>query len=60
MLPEAFPEIELITLSGLHKRLIDHASLTLKKFDKLVVARTSNNNLNQHREKFLSDRQTRI
>lgn len=36
MLLEAFPEIELITLSGLHKHLIDHASLTLK----LVVARS--------------------
>ncbi|KAI9480865.1 MAG: hypothetical protein EXX96DRAFT_617840 [Benjaminiella poitrasii] len=29
----AFPEIEFISLSGLHKRLVNHTTLTLKKLD---------------------------
>jgi N-glycosylase/DNA lyase len=39
----AFPDIQSITLSGLHKHLVQHASLTLKKLDKIVAARNSEN-----------------
>ena len=43
----AFPDIKSITLSGLHKYLIQHTSLTLKKLDPIVVLRTSESTLNQ-------------
>jgi transposase len=49
----AFPDIQSITLSGLHKHLVQHASLTLKKLDKIVAARNSENTLKQRRERVL-------
>lgn len=49
----AFPDLKSITLSGLHKHLVQHASLTLKKLDKIVAPRTSESTLNQRREKIL-------
>ncbi|KAI8885049.1 hypothetical protein K501DRAFT_284506 [Backusella circina FSU 941] len=49
----AFPDIKSITLSGLHKHLVQHASLTLKKLDKIVAPRTSESTLNQRRAKIL-------
>ncbi|KAG2208189.1 hypothetical protein INT45_001260, partial [Circinella minor] len=48
-----FPDIKSITLSGLHKHLVQHASLTLKKLDPIVAPRTSESTLNQRREKIL-------
>jgi hypothetical protein len=49
----AFPDIQSITLPGLHKHLVQHASLTFKKLDKIVAARNSENTLKQRRERVL-------
>lgn len=49
----AFPNIESISLSGLHKHLVQKAYLTLKKLDKIVAARTSESTINQRRDKVL-------
>ncbi|KAI9265642.1 hypothetical protein BY458DRAFT_221928 [Sporodiniella umbellata] len=48
-----FPEIKSISLSGLHKHLVQHASLTLKKLKRVVTARAAHNNLNLRKERVL-------
>ncbi|GAA5815200.1 hypothetical protein MFLAVUS_008706 [Mucor flavus] len=50
---QAYPEIKSISLSGLHKHLIQHASLTLKKLERIVTARAALNNLTLRRERVL-------
>lgn len=50
---QAFPEIKSISLSGLHKHLVQHASLTLKKLERVVTARAAHNNLNLRKERVL-------
>ncbi|CEJ00962.1 hypothetical protein RMCBS344292_18454 [Rhizopus microsporus] len=50
---EAFHEISSITLSGLHRHLILHASLTLKKLEPIVSSRTALSNLKLRRDKVL-------
>jgi hypothetical protein len=50
----AFPDLISITLSGMHKHLVEHASLTLKKLDKVLVARTSEKTLRLRRERVLA------
>ncbi|CAO3682597.1 unnamed protein product [Rhizopus stolonifer] len=48
---QAFLEIKSISLSGLHKHLVQHASLTLKKLERIVTVRAVLNNLNLCKEK---------
>jgi hypothetical protein len=50
---QAFPEIKSISLSSLHKHLVQHASLTLKKLERIVTARAALNNLNLRKERVL-------
>ncbi|KAG1060993.1 hypothetical protein G6F41_012506 [Rhizopus arrhizus] len=50
---EAFSEIQSITLSGLHRHLVSHASLTLKKLEAVVSSRASLGNLQIRRDRVL-------
>ncbi|KAI8378880.1 hypothetical protein EDC96DRAFT_592445, partial [Choanephora cucurbitarum] len=49
----AFPDLGSISLSSLHYHLTKHASLTLKKLEKLVKARNADTTLEQRKEKVL-------
>ncbi|KAI8373983.1 hypothetical protein EDC96DRAFT_541631 [Choanephora cucurbitarum] len=49
----AFPEVDSITLSSLDYHLTKHASLTLKKVEKLFKARNADTIMEQRREKVL-------
>ncbi|KAG1155395.1 hypothetical protein G6F36_014396 [Rhizopus arrhizus] len=50
---EAFSEIQSITLSGLHRHLVLHASLTLKKLEAIVSSRNTLGNLQIRRDRVL-------
>ncbi|KAG1047050.1 hypothetical protein G6F43_010485 [Rhizopus delemar] len=50
---EAFSEIQSITLSGLHRHLVLHASLTLKKLEAIVSSRNTLGNLQIRRNRVL-------
>ncbi|EIE79043.1 hypothetical protein RO3G_03748 [Rhizopus delemar RA 99-880] len=50
---EAFSEIQSITLSGLHRHLVLHVSLTLKKLEAIVSSRTTLGNLQIRRHRAL-------
>jgi hypothetical protein len=60
LLLQAYPEIKSISLSGLHKHLIQHASLTLKKLERIVTARAALNNLTLRRERVLEWKSDKI
>ncbi|KAG1445682.1 hypothetical protein G6F46_012142 [Rhizopus delemar] len=50
---EAFSEVQSITLSGLHRHLVLHASLTLKKLETIVSSRNTLGNLQIRRDRVL-------
>ena len=50
---EDFREIQSITLSSLHRHLVLHASLTLKKLEAVVSSRTGLGNLQIRRDRVL-------
>ncbi|EIE92185.1 hypothetical protein RO3G_16896 [Rhizopus delemar RA 99-880] len=50
---EAFSEIRSITLSGLHRHLVLHASLTLEKLEAIVSSRNTLGNLQIRRDRIL-------
>ncbi|EIE90783.1 hypothetical protein RO3G_15494 [Rhizopus delemar RA 99-880] len=50
---EAFSEIQSITLSGFHRHLVLHASLTLKKLEAIVSSRNTLGNLQIRRDRVL-------
>ncbi|EIE76833.1 hypothetical protein RO3G_01537 [Rhizopus delemar RA 99-880] len=50
---EAFSEIQSITLSGFHRHLVLHASLTLKKLEAIVSSRNTLGNLQIRRNRVL-------
>ncbi|KAG0745035.1 hypothetical protein G6F57_008549 [Rhizopus arrhizus] len=50
---QAFPEIKPISLSGHHKHPVQHASLTLKKLERVVTAKAAHNNLNLRKERVI-------
>lgn len=53
MLLKAFPEIYSITLSALHKHLVNKASITLKKLDKIVAPRDSETTISTRHDRIL-------
>jgi transposase len=50
---EAFPDIGTIDLSNIYRHLVQHVTVTLKKLEKIIDARTKEETLNQRREKVL-------